>query len=68
MVTIIQNEYMQPSCACGCEVVYHIRLLLCAWAEGTPVVGDVEDYYHEDDEVDGEDDEVGVEDECESVK
>ena len=44
-------------------MAYHIKLLLSAWALNRrgPVVGDVEDYYDEDDEVD-------VEHECESVK
>ena len=44
-------------------MAYHIKLLLSARAlnQRGPVVGDVEDYYDEDDEVD-------VEDECESVK
>ena len=44
-------------------MAYHIKLLHSARAlnRRRPVVGDVEDYYDEDDEVD-------VEDECESVK
>ena len=57
---------MQASCkviACGCEVAYHIKLLQSTRVLNRrgPVVGDVENYYNEDDEVDGED-------ECESVK
>ena len=31
-------------------------------------MGDIEDYYDEDDEVDGEDDDLDGEHECESVK
>ena len=58
-----------------CNQVVHVDvkwyiILDCCCVPGRrgPFVGDVEYYYHEDDEVDGEDDEVGVEDECKSVK